>query len=235
VGLTASGARVFGSTSYKLQIVSSYAITALIAVVAALAILTITLGLIRHKKEVRSDLFWISWIIAAGSLGISIVYGPEALNRAFMFALLPTSYFALSLFKRKPAILVMVLLTLVLLNIPAQYGNYNYTYMPSTELKGATFFTNHASGNESFFYELLAPTGKSNWTGTQLNMPSTYFTPSFQFINQTVDSAKFIISSNQERNYYEYFFGYNLLENLNLESYNSRIYDNEGFQMYLHT
>jgi hypothetical protein len=229
--LTASGSRLFGSESYMLQVMSSYTIALITMFVAAAAILTVAVGLLRNKKEARFDIFWIPWIIAAALLGLSVVYGQEALIRAFMFALLPISYFAIRFLRKKPGFLILVLAALVFINIPAQYGDRNYTYVPSTELKGAAFFTNYAPSNESFFYEYLTPIGRHD-TGTQLNLETIYYLPINERINETVANAKLIISSNMEKNLYKYFYGANLLENLSLADHLNRVYENEGFQIY---
>ena len=231
VALTASGSRFFGSESYMLQVLSSYTVTLLSVVVAAAAILTVAIGLLRNKKEARFDLFWIPWIIAAALLGLSVVYGPEALLRAFMFSLMPISYFAIRFLRKKPGFLILVLAALVFINIPAQYGNRNYTYVPSTELKGAAFFTNYAPSNESFFYEYLTPIGRHD-TGVQLNLEYLDYLPINERINECVANSKLVISSNMERNLYEYFYGTNLLKNLSLADHLDRVYDNEGFQIY---
>ena len=109
VGLTASGGRIFGSVSYLLEVASSYTITIVNIVIVAVAILAILAGLLLHKKEVKFDLFWLAWIISAGLIGLTVVYGSEGLIRAFMFALLPASYFAAKFLGKKTGFLVLVL------------------------------------------------------------------------------------------------------------------------------
>lgn len=235
VGLTASGSRMFGSVSYLLQVASSYTITILNIVIAGIAILAIVVGLLLHKKKVKLDLFWIAWVISAGLIGLTVVYGTEGLIRAFMFMLLPASYFAVKFLRKKRGLLILVLVMLVFLNISAQYGDRSYTYTPSTELKGASFFTKYAPSNESFFYEYLTPIGRND-TGTQLHLQSTqsfFYLPSSEMTLDTVMTAKLLVLSNMEKNLYQYFYGANLLENFSLVDNFSRVYDNNGFEIYV--
>ena len=230
--------RAGGSTSLLLTILGDYSITIINAVIGISAILVTALGLLFHKKEVKNDLFWIAWIVLAGILSLSLVYGAEAINRAFIFMLLPTSYFAIRFLSKKPAILILVLIALTFINIPAQYSSQNYTYLPSTELKGTTFYANSAPHNASKFYEPLSPFlpyGKTS--GRQISLAELAglrALPSQELINWTISQAQFIISSNTEKNLYAYFYGIDPLENLSLVDQNNRLYDNEGFQIYAH-
>jgi hypothetical protein len=152
--------------------------------------------------------------------------------------LLPTSYFAIRFLSKKPAILILVLIALTFINIPAQYSSQNYTYLPSTELKGTTFYANSAPHNASKFYEPLSPFlpyGKTS--GRQISLAELAglrALPSQELINWTISQAQFIISSNTEKNLYAYFYGIDPLENLSLVDQNNRLYDNEGFQIYAH-
>jgi hypothetical protein len=229
VALTVTGNRALGSTSLQLQVATSYAITIINVVIMALAILTMVLSLLRHKKKNMLNLFWIAWILSAGVLGLSVVYGQEALNRAFMFALLPTSYFAVTFLKKKNLILTMLLASIIFINIPAQYGQRTFSYMPSTELKGAAFYSAYAPGNESFFYEYLIPIAV-NGTGAQLNILPYNYLPTSEVINKTVARAMFVISSNMQENAYQFFYGLNPLKNISLGS--NQLYDNGAFQIH---
>jgi hypothetical protein len=228
--------RAGGSTSLLLQVVSTYSITILNVGIAILAILATALGLWFHKKEAKNDVFWIAWIIAAGIFGVSMMYGTEAINRAFMFMLLPASYFAIKFLSKMPRILILVLVILIFIHIPAQYSNQNCTYVPTSELKGCAFYTKYAPSTAPFFYEpvgVFLPTGVIN--GTQISITliaGLYSLPSQKLVNETTGSSEFIISSNLEKNYYLYFYGVDPLEHLNLDDHYNRIYDNEGFHIY---
>lgn len=229
-------ARAGGSTSLLLQLVGTYSITIISVVIAIVAILATTLGILFHKKEAKNDLFWIALIIIAGILGVSIVYGDEAINRAFMFMLLPTSYFAIKFLSKKRAVLILVLVVLTFLNIPALYSSQNYVYVPTSELKGCAFYNTHAPPNAPFFYEPISPFlpyGVNNLTLISLTViAGIHSLPSLELVNETTRECQFIISSNLLKNFYLYFYGVDPLENLNLDDHNSRVYDNEGFQLY---
>jgi len=234
--LTISQTRIVGSTSYQLELVGTYSITIMNVVIAILAILAVALGLLLHKKEAKHDVFWIAWIIAAGILGISIKYGGEAIERAFMLMLVPTSYFAIKFLSKKPRILILVLMILIFIHIPAHYIREVRSYVPTSELKGTGFYAKYAPSTAPFFYEYLAPfLPIKKTTGTQINIQSIlpfYTMPSHELVNVTTGKAEFIISSNLEKNLYLYFFGVDLLEHLNLDDHHNRIYDNEGFRIY---
>jgi hypothetical protein len=150
--------------------------------------------------------------------------------------LLPTCYFAAKFFSKKPRILIFVLIIIVFLQIPAHYGNNNYTYVPTSELKGTAFYARYAPTAAPFFYETnLASFGTGRLTGTQLNIQSiagVNSIPSSKQIDEITGQAEFIISSSEQKNFYQYFYGVDLLENLSLDDHYNRVYDNEGFQIY---
>jgi hypothetical protein len=233
---TISQTRIIGSTVYMLDMVSAYSITIINVAVAILAILTIALGLLFHKKEAKRDVFWIAWIIVAGIFGVSVYYGGEAINRAFMFMLLPTCYFAVKFLSKKLGILILVLMILIFIHIPAHYTAEMRTYVPTSELKGTAFYAKYAPSTAPFFYEnLVFLPDNENFTGTQINIRGTvtfYSLPSQELVNETAGKAAFIISSNLQKNLYLYFFGVDLLEHLNLDDHYNRIYDNEEYRVY---
>jgi hypothetical protein len=229
-------ARAGGSTSLFLQLMGTYAITIMTVFLAVVAILATTIGLILHKKETKDDLFWIAWILCAAAMGLSLVYGAEAINRAFMFMLLPTSYFAVKFLSKKPAILILVLVLLTFTLIPALYSNQNYAYVPTSELKGDAFYTKYTLPAAPFFYEPIScflPYGTIN--GTQITLSAITgirSLPSQEIINEATREAQFIIYSNLETNFYLYYYGVDPLVHLNLDYHRNRIYDNEQFRIY---
>jgi hypothetical protein len=229
-------ARAGGSTVLGLQHAGAYGITLVNVVTAVLAILATVISLFHHKKEAKRDLLWIAWIIVAGILSVSLVYGAEVINRAFMFMLLPTSYFAIKFLRKTPVVLISVLVILTFILIPALYSTQNYAYVPTIELKGTAFYTKYAPSRAPFFYEPVSPFlpyGVIN--GTQISLTLTagvYSLPSQEFVSKTAEQAKFIISSNGEKNLYLYFYGFDPLENLNLDDNQNRIFDNGGFRIY---
>jgi len=228
--------RIVGSTSYLLELVGTYSITIINVVIAISAILTTALGLLFHKKETKHYVFWIAWIIAAGISGVSIKYGFEAIQRAFMFALLPTCYFSIRLLSKKPGILILVLMILVFVHIPAHYSAEMYMLVPTSEFKGFAFHAEHIPPTAKFFYSLPS---RYSISYKEIKGEQTYILASYQdplpspeFVNKKIGEAEFIISSNLQKIYYLYFWAVDPLEHFNFDDHHNRIYDNEGFRIY---
>jgi hypothetical protein len=233
--------RAVGSPPLMMQIMGTYSLTIVNAIVGVLAIVATTLGVLFRKKEWRLEVFWIPWIIAAGVIGVSVWYGGEAINRALMFMLIPVSYFAMKFLRKKPRILVVCLIILIILYFPARYCAVNYTYAPTTELRGVSFYTYHAPSNASLFYEALVPVGPPlgpEITGQIISIARVvgfYSLPSSNDVNYLTGQAQYIISSTELRNFYEYFYGVNLIENVSSSAQYRLLYDNGDFEVYSHT
>jgi len=226
-----SQARIVGSTSFLLELVGTYSITIVNVVIAIFAILTTALGLLFKKKGTKYDLFCIAWIIVAGIFGASVKYGGEAIERAFMFMLLPACYFSIKFLSKKPRILILVLVILIFVHIPADYSSEMIWMVPTSEFKGLAFHAEHIP-TAPFFYSL--PYYEEEIKGKQIYIRSKVFysLPSPEFVSRTIGEAEFIITSNLQKNYYLYFLGVDPLEHLNFDDNCSRIYDNEGFRVY---
>jgi len=230
--------RIIGSTSYLLQLVGTYSITIINVVIAIFAILKTALGLLLHKKELKHDVFWIALIIVAGIFGVSTKYGGkgmfEAIERAFMFMLLPGCYFSIKFLSKKPRILILVLMILVFIHIPADYSDEMYMMVPTSEFKGIAFLAEYIPPAAPFFYSLPsgAIKGKQISIFGALAPPTSFSLPSYESVRKTIGGAEFIISSNLQKNHHLYFLGVDPLEHLNFDDHNNRIYDNEGFRIY---
>jgi hypothetical protein len=230
-------ARAGGSTSLLFQIISNYGITIISLVLAVVGIFATLIGIAMHKRESKNDLFWIAWILVPSVVGLSIVYGAEAINRAFMFILLPTAYFAMKFLTKKISLLLAILVILSFLSIPALYSSQNYAYVLSSELKGTSFYTNYAPPLSSFFYEPvcpLLPYGSN--IGNQISLSviaGIRSLPSQELVSWTTTEAAYVITSNMEKNFYTYFYGVNVLENISLDSQRSRVYDSADFQIFM--
>jgi hypothetical protein len=230
-----SQGRATRSPALLLTMFGSYGIVIINVVIAAIAILITAIGIFLYKKEkARKDLFWIALIIEAGLIGASIYYGGEAIPRAFILMLLPICYFAAKFFGSKPRMLIFALIIIIFLNIPALYGNNNFSYVSTSESKGGAFYVRYAPSGVPFFYEPnLAYFGPV--TGTQLNIQSIaglQSLPDFALVEWTTSQAEFIISCNEQKNLYQYFYGVDLLENLSLDNRNNRLYDSADFQIH---
>jgi hypothetical protein len=228
-------ARAGGSASLSLQLASTYSISILIAVLAAIGLLTTFIDYFRHKKQTNDSFFWVAWILIAGLIGLTLVYGAEAINRAFMFMLLPSSYFALKFLGKKPIALVSLVVVLIFLFIPALYSSQNYVYVPTTELHGTSFYAEYASPNATFFYEPICPFLPVGLNDGSMIISLTLVTglrsiPNEQLANARINEAQFILSSSLLNNYYVYFYGINPIENMSKNRY-SQLYDNGEFQI----
>jgi hypothetical protein len=226
-----SGPRIVGSTSFLLELVGDYSITIMNVVIAMFAILTTAIGLLFHKKETIHDVFWISWIIVAGIFGAFVYYGGEAIQRAYMFMLIPICYFSIKFLSKKPGILILILIMLTFINIPAQYSREMYLTVPTSEIKGLAFLVEYKSSTKPFFYSL--PSGYKDIRGEQIFIYTKVIT-SRELVDKTVGEADIIISSDLQKNEFLYFLGVDPLEHINFDDHNNRIYDNEGFRVYTH-
>jgi hypothetical protein len=231
-----SQGRAFISPALQWEIYGDYSITIINIVIALFAILATVIGLFLHKKEARNNLFWIAWIIVASLIGASVFYGGEVIQRAFLLMLLPISYFVAKLFSKKPRIMVFIVIIIMFLNIPAHYASQNWVYVPTSELEGCSFFERYSPSNASFLYEVnLGSFRSGQHNGTILSIsyaaPGSSI-PSSEIVEKIIGQADFIIYSSQTRNFYQYFYGVNLLENQNFVDNYSRVYDNECFQIY---
>jgi hypothetical protein len=234
----ASGRAAVGSPTLMMQIIGTYSLTIVNAIVAVIAIVTTVVGIVFHKKEWRVELFWVSWIVAAGIIGVSLSYGGEALNRALMFMLIPTSYFAVKFLSKKPRILVVCLMILIVLYFPARFCAENYIYAPTTELNGVSFYTYHAESNASLLYEWLVPVGPPlgpKITGQIISLSNVIglrSLPNSNDVDYEIGQAQYIIYSTELRNYYMYFYGVNLIENVSSSTQYRLLYDNGDFNVY---
>jgi hypothetical protein len=231
-----SQARASTSPPLQMQLFGDYGITIINVVIALIAFLATALRIFYYKKEARNDLFWIAWIIIAGLIGVSVFYGGEVIQRAFILMLLPISYFAANFFSKKPRIMVIVLVTIVFLQVPAHYAWESWVYVPTSELKGTNFYQTYAPSAAKFLYEPdLGFFDEGRFNGTILSItvavPSRTI-PSAILINELIGQAQFIITSSQLNNFYEFFYGFDLLENQSFVDHYSQLYDNENFQIY---
>ncbi len=231
--------RVIGSTAYTLEIFGTYSITILSVIIAVASTLIVLYGLLKHKTGAKSDVFWIGWIIIAAMLGLSISYGGEGIARAFMFILIPTCYFAIKYLRKKPRILIVIIILLIFIHFPASYARENYIYVPTTEIKGATALSQYTPPTALIFYEFLAPMPFSiNETRHFVNIQvlvGFYSLPSSEIINAALGEAQFVVSSSLQNNVYQYFFGTNILAKYDLNQNQSRLYDNGEFTIFSKT
>jgi|WetSurMetagenome_2_1015567.scaffolds.fasta_scaffold07195_2 hypothetical protein len=237
LGVIAQG-RAGGSLPLRMAIAGTYSLTIINAMVAVIAVAATAIGILFRKKKWQVEVFWVAWIISAGVLGVSITYGGEALNRALMFMLIPVSYFAMKFLSKKPRILVVCLMILIVLYFPARYSSEYYVYAPTTELEGVSFYTYHAPSNATLLNEYLVPFGPPlgpEITGQTLSIANAVGLRSLPTSNEVsywIGRAQYITYSNELRNFYLYFYGVDLLENVSSSTQHRLLYDNGDFKVY---
>ena len=134
-----SQSRPIASLSLQLELIGNYSLTIINMAVALIGIIVVLVLLFR-KKETGLGLYVLPWLLIAGSLGVLVNYGGEAINRAFMFSLLPICYFALKFLHKRPKILMLLLTIVIILHVPATFTTDTRLYIPTTEFRGATFY-----------------------------------------------------------------------------------------------
>ena len=231
--------RVIGSTGYNLEIFGTYGLTIMVVVIALVSLLVVLYGILKSRPEAKSDVFWMAWIVVAAVLGLSVSYGGEGIARAFMFMLLPACYFAVKYLRKKPVILITLIVLLLFVHFPASYTNDNYLYVPSSELKGAHALAAYVPSNSVVFYEFLAPfpynaNESRHFVNIQL-LAGFYSLPNSTIIDGALGEATYVVYSSLQNNVYNYFFGSNILDSHNYYQNQTRLYDNGQFKIFSST
>jgi hypothetical protein len=227
--LTVAQGRVIASHAFQVEQYAIYCIIIINFIIAISAILVALFGFFKRKKETKYDVIWIVWIILAALLVATVNYGSEAIQRAFLIMLLPTCYFAVKYLGKKPIILFLVMAVLIFAYIPAVYTAENYLYVPSSELRGDSFYGRFAPSGSSFLYEPVSAFLPQQPNGSEISLTTiagTRSLPSQTVIDRTVWESTFIINSNLKTNFYMYYYGVNPYENSSFSNFPSRVYDN---------
>ncbi len=195
-------ARISGSIWNLLTYTFDWSIVIINALIAIYAIY-----LIITSKNVRTryTVFLSVWLFALGLFSLVARYGPEAPLRAFMFGLIPLSYLSISFLIRKPRILGIIMIILLLLFIPATYGSDTYRVTTTTELKGTGFFVKYFPEditvlyNGGFYLWYHDPHKKIKI----LNLGSLPFTsiPNASEIDMIIEKTDYMLYSYLQNNY----------------------------------
>jgi hypothetical protein len=238
LGLFKEPSRVAGSAAQILNYRSTLGIM-LIGASIALVGLLLTLKKGFSRKRLSMDEYPLFWAILSVFLivfAFSAEYGShEAYQRAFMFGLVPLSYFCAIALSKKPKLFPTVILLLLFLNIPAQYGADSYTLVRNPELSGAAFFAKCTPQKTNCFYDFSLEIRYYNPMKQVkfLIVASLPFTtvPNASSVNQVLSEADYVIVSDKQNNYYYYFLSQNPLDQVNLDQLN-RLYDNSAFVLF---
>ena len=239
-GLLGESARITGSAAQLLNYRSTIAIIALDCIIPLVGIFWIFRKKISRGNFFRDwfNFFWFFLLIALVVFAVFFQYGPhEGYQRALMFALLPLSYFCVFAVVKKPKLLVIVIVVLLFLNIPAQYGADSYTLETKTNLSGAQFLaTNTADGIKVLYdFSLLQryfnPVKNVTFLTIE-HLPFTYV-PNSTVVLNAASQCDYVVLSNTSDNYYYYFMQHTPISDTLGGSDSSlgfsRVYDSKGF------
>lgn len=240
LGFFKEPSRVTGSTAQVLNYRSTLAVILVNVSIAAISIFLLLRKRFSHEHLAMSryNVFWIIFLILLVFFAVGAEYGPhEAYQRAFMFGLIPLSYFCINLLSKKPKMLLVILTTLIFLNIPAQYGPDSYTLVRNPELSGSEFFATHTPQKTVCFYGFSLTIRYYNPLKEVkfLTLGTLPFTevPNASSVNEALNKADYVIVSDKQNNYYYYFLGQNPLDQVDLEKFN-RIYDSSSLSTLTH-
>ena len=181
-------------------------------------------------------------LVLFGMFGLGGEYGVhESYQRAFMFALVPISFLCITLLNKKPKLLVVGLVFLLFLNIPAQYGGDAYRLATKSQLAGSKFIADISDedvkliGKFSIYVRYYDPLKDVQVFSIGLTFPFTDYNISDveEAVNEALEKVDFLISSDLQTNYYEYFIGEDPLEQVEFEDKCNLVYDNGAFRLYM--
>lgn len=237
LGLFREPSRVAGSAAQVLNYRSTIAIMLIIGGVALVGMLFVLKSRFSRKRTPIDtfSMFWALFSVFLLLFAVGAEYGPhEAYQRAFMFGLVPLVYFCVIALSRKTRLLSIVILVLLFLNIPAQYGADSYTLARGPILSGAYFFAFRTPQNVSCFYEFSLEIRYYNPQKEVkfVILAALPFTsvPNASEVNRALNEADYVVISDQQSNYYYYFLHQNPIDQVDLNRFN-RLYDNDDFRV----
>ena len=242
-GILQESSRLAGSAAQVLNYRSTLAIIAFDCIVPLIGIILAFRSKISRSKFFSDGLntFWAVLLVVLIAFAVFFQYGPhEGYQRALMFALLPLSYFSVLAVAKKPKLLVVVIVALLFLNIPAQYGADSYTLETKTDLSGAQFVTMKTPNDIVVMYDFsllqryFEPAKNISYDVLQ-NLPFTYV-PSSAEVLDSASGCDYVVLSNTSDNYYYYFMQHTPISDaLNGDDDSlgfNRVYDSEGFVVF---
>jgi len=240
-GLVQESSRLVGSAAQVLNYRATLGVIALDCIVPFVGVLVMFRSRISRSKFFGDgfNIFGLAMLVILGIFALFFQYGPhEGYQRALMFALLPLSYFAVLAVAKKPKLLVVVIVGLLFLNIPAQYGADSYTLETKTDLSGAQFIATSTPNNIVILYDFsllqryFEPAKNMSYRILE-NLPFTSV-PNATEVLSVASRCDYVVISNTSDNYYYYFMQQTPISDTFGGSDGSRVgfnrvYDNEGF------
>jgi len=243
LNLYSESGRIIGSDAMALNFISSWTIVGLGAGLSVISIFLIFRTLRRNPKNTRLgfSFFMVFLLVLFGLFAFVGEYGAhESYQRSFMFALIPVSYLCVTLLAKKPMLLVVCLVGLLFLNIPAQYGGDTYRLATKTQLAGAKFIADNSASNISLvgkfslYVRYYDPLKGIEVLSIGLSFPFNTYNSSTvnDAVNEALKKADYFLSSDLQTNYYEYFLGFDPLEQFEIQDKSNLIYNNGHFRLY---
>ena len=182
-------------------------------------------------------LFNVALLILIGLFAFVGEYGPqESFTRAFMFGLVPLSFLCISFLARKPKLIIIVITVLIFLNIPAQYGSDAYRLATNTQLDGTAFIASSTPegisvvGEFTLYIKYHNPMKNYTILSVGLTTPFTQI-PNSTMIIEGLSTADYVIVSDLQHNYFLFYLGMDPLEQIDLQDFSNKVYDNGGFSL----
>jgi hypothetical protein len=228
--------RIIGSAAMQVNFFAQWAIVGIAGLVAILAMIVILKRIRLKASETAYSVFNVLLLVLLALFAFTGEYGTaEAYQRAFMFALLPLSFLSITLFKRRPKLLVVLVIVLIFLNIPAQYGSDTFRLDARTQIVGTAFVAKYTPekvslvGKFSLYIRYANPMKMYSIIDVGLSVRAAEL-PNATVLNAALGKADYVMLSNLEHNYYIFYLGVDPMEQVNLENFNV-LYDNGGFSL----
>jgi hypothetical protein len=228
--------RIVGSVAMQMNFVAQWAIVGIIGLFASLSVVMVLRGIRLRRSGLEYSVFNVLLVVQLALFAFAGEYGAiESYQRAFLFALLPLSFLIINLLERKPKLIVVLVIALVFLNIPAQYGSDTFRLATKTQINGAGFVANYTPDNVklvgkfSIYIRYNDPLKLYKIIDVGLSSPFTTL-PNATVLRESLGTSDYIMISSIEHNYYVFYLGYDPMEQVNLAGLD-KVYDNGEFRL----
>lgn len=227
--------RLAGSANAQ---ITNYSIALVVLLIIIVSMISFLFILRKRTVPKTQILFWFSTIVILFVIAL-VPYGTEGPFRAFIFALPLLSLFSIYLLKKKPKIMSLFLIVILLAGIVALWGSESYWLSSNTELAGSEYGAVYLPDNSVLFYKFAPylryynPTSHIRFSVLG-QTPFTEFT--LENTIQILNASDYIAFSRAQLNFYVYYLGLNPFENIDVAGNPSlitaRIYDNGNFTIF---
>jgi hypothetical protein len=237
LNLSAGASRYFYWT-----LISDSVIMAINALVALVAILRAVI-----LRKAQGIAIWVAWLFGLALTGL-FAQDADGPIRSFILGVVPLSYLCVMFLSARPRFLAAVLAMLIVLHIPAHYGNVIRVdrRVTTSELVGRAAYLGFVRPRSTVFYQ----SAYQSWSGDParsseavllLRMPPTNSRrgldirgwPGERGEDVVWRLADYVIDSEMQREESKYVLGVDFLERLNLATWGSQWYDNGQFRVFI--